>query len=190
MCHTLELGGYLAYVRILYPKRIKLASRAYECVFEGCATNSKAYRFYNINAHNIIESNDADFYETKFPFKLRNSGGTSSTPIRTELDKSSEVEPRRSKRARTVKDFGSDFSVFTIEEGPLNLQEALSSLDADFWREAINDEMDSLESNKTWHLTDLPPGCKSIGCKWVLKKKLKPNGTIDKYKARLVARGF
>ena len=50
--------------------------------------------------------------------------------------------------------------------------------------------MDSLESNKTWHLADLPPGCKSIGCKWVLKKKLKPDGTIDKYKARLVAKGF
>ena len=130
------------------------------------------------------------FYETKFPFKLRNSGGTTSMPIRTELNKSSEVEPRRSKRARTVKDFGSDFSAFTIEEDPLNLQEALSSIDADFWREAINDEMDSLESNKTWHLTDLPPGCKSIGCKWVLKKKLKPDGTIDKYKARLVAKGF
>ena len=167
-----------------------MASRAYECVFIGYAINSKAYRFYDLNAHNIIESNDADFYETKFPFKLRNSGGTSSTPIGTELDKSSEVEPRRSKRARTIKDFGSDFCAFTIEEDPINLQEALSSLDADFWQEAINDEMDSLESNKTWHLVDLPPGCKSIGCKWVLKKKLKPDGTIDKYKARLVAKGF
>ena len=39
----------LAYVRIPDPKRIKLASRAYECVFIGYAVNSKAYRFYNIN---------------------------------------------------------------------------------------------------------------------------------------------
>ena len=39
-------------------------------------------------------------------------------------------------------------------------------------------------------MEDLPPGCKSIGCKWVLKKKLKPDGIIDKYKARLVAKGF
>ena len=51
-----------------------------------------------------------------------------------------------------------------------------------FWQEATNDEMDSLESNKTWHLVDLFSGCKSIGCKWVLKKKLKSDGTIDKYK--------
>ena len=36
----------------------------------------------------------------------------------------------------------------------------------------------------------MPSGCKPIGCKWILKKKLKPDGTVDKYKARLVAKGF
>ncbi|RZB91995.1 Retrovirus-related Pol polyprotein from transposon TNT 1-94, partial [Glycine soja] len=101
-----------------------------------------------------------------------------------------DIEPRRGKRARIVKDYGPDYMAYTLEEDPSNLQEALSSLDADLWQEAINDEMDSLESNKTWHLVDLPPGCKPIGCKWILKKKLKPDGTVDKYKARLVAKGF
>ena len=50
--------------------------------------------------------------------------------------------------------------------------------------------MQSLISNRTWKLVDLPPGCKTIGCKWVLKEKLKPDGSIDKFKARLVAKGF
>ena len=50
--------------------------------------------------------------------------------------------------------------------------------------------MESLISNKTWKLVDLPPGCKTIGCKWVLRKKLKSDGSIDKYKPRLVAKGF
>ena len=54
----------------------------------------------------------------------------------------------------------------------------------------MNDEINSLISNKTWKLVDLPPGCETIGCKWVLKKKLKPDGTIDKFKVRLVAKGF
>ena len=54
----------------------------------------------------------------------------------------------------------------------------------------MNDEMDSLQSNKTWKLVDLPTGCKTIGCKWVLKRKLKADGSIEKYKARLVAIGF
>ncbi|CAL9017449.1 unnamed protein product, partial [Prunus brigantina] len=134
----------------------------------------------------------------KFPFKLRNSGGSTSSNLSLSRNNESRgielsepnVEPRKSKRARTAKDFGSDFYIYTLEQDPTTLQEALSSLDADLWQEAINDEMDSLESNKTWHLVDLPPGCKTIGCKWILKKKLKPDGSIEKYKARLVAKGY
>ena len=151
----------------------------------------------------IIESNDADFYETKFPFLSRDSGGNSgganmnTTPDHNPVIRNSDeniitdvTELRRSKRARTAKEYGPEYVVNTLEEDPSNLKEALSSLDADLWQEAINDEMDSLQSNDTWHLTELPPGCKPIGCKWILKKKLKPDGTVDKYKARLVAKGF
>ena len=50
--------------------------------------------------------------------------------------------------------------------------------------------MKSLISNRTCKLVDFPPGCKTIGCKWVLRKKLKPDGSMDKFKARLVAKGF
>jgi hypothetical protein len=45
-------------------------------------------------------------------------------------------------------------------------------------------------SNATWEITDCPNRCKPIGCKWILKKKLRPDGTIKKYKARLVAKRF
>ena len=50
--------------------------------------------------------------------------------------------------------------------------------------------MESLLSNKTWKLVDLPTSCKTIGYKWVLRRKLKSDGTIDKYKARLVTKGI
>ena len=80
--------------------------------------------------------------------------------------------------------------VFNIEENPKNLKETLTSLDAIFWKEAANDKMESLISNRNQKLVDLPPGYKAIGCKWVLRKKLKLNGSIDKFKARLVAKGF
>ncbi|GAU49932.1 hypothetical protein TSUD_408340 [Trifolium subterraneum] len=196
----LRTWGCLAYVRKPDPKRVKLASRAYECVFIGYAANSKAYRFYDLNEKVIIESNDADFYENKFPFKSRNSGATeqdnipesSHVPVIPNAESNDEVETelRRSKRVRVAKDYGPDYAAYTLNEDPANLQEALSSKDADLWQEAINDEMDSLESNKTWHLVDFPPGCKPIGCKWILKKKLKPDGTVEKYKARLLAKGF
>ena len=37
---------------------------------------------------------------------------------------------------------------------------------------------------------NLPPGCKPLGYKWIFKRKMKTNGSIDKYKARLVVKGF
>ena len=66
----------------------------------------------------------------------------------------------------------------------------MSSLDEDLWQEVIHDKIDSSESNMTLHLVDLPHVCKPIACKSVLKKKLKSDGTIDKYKVLLVAKGF
>ncbi|KAL0292269.1 UNVERIFIED_CONTAM: Retrovirus-related Pol polyprotein from transposon TNT 1-94 [Sesamum angustifolium] len=66
----------------------------------------------------------------------------------------------------------------------------MASLEAKQWKEAVKSEMDSIVSNGTWVLVDLPPGCTTIGCKWIFKKKLKPDGSIDNFKARLVAKGF
>jgi hypothetical protein len=57
-------------------------------------------------------------------------------------------------------------------------------------REAIQNEMDSILSNGTWELSERPHDCKPVGCKWVFKKKLRPDGTIEKYKARFVAKDY
>jgi hypothetical protein len=59
-----------------------------------------------------------------------------------------------------------------------------------FWKEVVNDEMDSILSNNTWIPVDLPPDSKSIGCKWVFKRKYNTDGSIQTFKARLVAKGF
>jgi hypothetical protein len=50
--------------------------------------------------------------------------------------------------------------------------------------------MDSIMSNGTWKVVDRPYGCQPIGCKWIFKKKLRPEGTIERYKARLVAKRY
>ena len=44
--------------------------------------------------------------------------------------------------------------------------------------------------NHIWEIVDLPPGAKTIGCKWIFKRKLKSDWSIKKYKAYLVAKGF
>lgn len=58
------------------------------------------------------------------------------------------------------------------------------------WLEAMNKELQALDSNHTWDLVDLPPGKKAIGSRWVFKVKLKADGSLERCKARLVAKGF
>ena len=66
----------------------------------------------------------------------------------------------------------------------------MASRDLAFWKEAMNDEMDSVLSNNTWVLVDLPTGSKPIGCKWVFRRKYNTNGSVQTFKVRLVAKGF
>jgi hypothetical protein len=80
--------------------------------------------------------------------------------------------------------------VYLVNDTPRTIDEAHSSLDADYWKEAIKSEIDSIMSNGTWEVGSRPYGCKPIGYKWVFKKKLRPDGTIEKYKASLVAKGY
>jgi hypothetical protein len=54
----------------------------------------------------------------------------------------------------------------------------------------MKSEIDALELNKTWQLTSLPPDKMAIGCKWVCKLKLKADGSLERYKARLVVKGY
>ncbi|KAK2438598.1 putative mitochondrial protein [Trifolium repens] len=70
---------------------------------------------------------------------------------------------------------------------PVNIKDALQS---SVWKAAMIDELKSIEKNQTWELVKLPNGKKTIDLKWVYKTKLNPDGSISKYKARLVARGF
>lgn len=73
---------------------------------------------------------------------------------------------------------------------PSSFSEAMESSDAHLWKAAIQEEYDSLMSNKTWYLTTLPPNRTSIKSRWVFKVKPGVNGSSPRYKARLVAKGF
>ena len=97
---------------------------------------------------------------------------------------------RKSKRERKETNLGDDFYTFLVDKSPRSYKEAKNSLDALLWKEAINSEIESIMHNHTCEIADLPPSTKTIGRKWIFKRKLKPNGSIEKYKALLVAKGF
>lgn len=54
----------------------------------------------------------------------------------------------------------------------------------------MDEEMRALEKNRTWEMVDLHRGKEPVGCKWVFTIKYKVNGTIKRYKTRLVAKGY
>ena len=67
-------------------------------------------------------------------------------------------EPRRSKWANVVNDFGSDFLTYNVENGPLTFRHAMDSSESRHRNGVVKSEIDSIVSNGTWELVDLPPG--------------------------------
>ncbi|KAM0984150.1 hypothetical protein ACFX14_011746 [Malus domestica] len=58
------------------------------------------------------------------------------------------------------------------------------------WQVAMQEEIDALHSQKTWSLVPLPPNKNLVGCKWIYKIKKHADGSVARYKARLVAQGY
>ncbi|GJV98308.1 zinc finger, CCHC-type containing protein [Tanacetum coccineum] len=161
----------------------------------------------SVSINSIIESRDAIFDENIFSLVPRPSlrilngtedigGSVVPKEVTKEVVQQPKLELRKSKRNRTPKDFGPEFQLYLIEgardevfdqhsyffnvdNNPKTFDEAMKSQDVAFWKEAINDEMDSIMGNNTWVLADLPPGCKPLGCKWIFKRKLKYHKTAD-----------
>ncbi|CAH9077886.1 unnamed protein product [Cuscuta epithymum] len=77
-------------------------------------------------------------------------------------------------------------SALSASKEPTSYHEAVRDPN---WREAMQREIKALEQTGTWRVQPLPPGKKAIFCKWVFKIKYKTDGTIARYKARLVVCG-
>ncbi|KAJ0592862.1 putative RNA-directed DNA polymerase [Helianthus annuus] len=78
-------------------------------------------------------------------------------------------------------------TAITKNDEPKNYKQATQDTR---WCEAMQKEIKALEKNKTWTLEQLPKGKKARDSKWVYKIKFKPNGEVERYKARFVAKGF
>jgi hypothetical protein len=215
LCYLRTLNC-LAKVNVPINKKRKLGPKTLDCVVLGYAHDSTAYRFLvikseilDVHIDTFLESRDVTFFENIFPMKnlydmsnlpanvladtspepskIFDHAEHTPEPIHGEIDSEA---PKRSKRPRTAKSFGDNFTIYLMDDTAKTIVKTFASPDVDDWKEAVHSEMNSILSNETWEMVDRPYGCKHVGCKWVFKKKIMPDGTVDKYKARLVAKGY
>ena len=79
------------------------------------------------------------------------------------------------------------FALYCHVDDPIHFEEEIKDKK---WIEAMDEEMNVVERNKTWDLVELPKGKEVIGVKWVYNTKCNAEGKIERHKARLVVKGY
>ena len=199
-------------------ERTKLDDRSEKLVFIGYDGKSKGYKLYDPVNRKIVVSRDVMFDEDAswnwevhedsvnefFPFFDEDNQGeetgqpavpTTTPNTSSSASSSSGTSNEGSRRTRTFQELYentevmNDISMLCLlaETTPLSFEEANKEKK---WRQAIEEEIRAIERNDTWELTSLPAGQKSIGVKWIFKEKKNAKGAVEKYKARLVVKGY
>lgn len=201
----LRAFGCQAFAHIPKDERKKLDAKSRRCILLGYGNETKGYRLYDQQKGKMFLSRDVEFNERKCGFEKEQSESNSLEPVEVgtsgddenptndshDTTPSPEVLPllRRSEREkRAPVYYGMSSRVTTIE--PLTVNEALSSPDKEKWLGAMKNEMESLSTSEVWDLVELPKGRNAVGCKWVFKTKVNEDGSLNRFKARLVAQGF
>lgn len=208
----LRAFGCTAYAHVPKVERHKLDYKSRKCVMLGYSDNRKGYRLYDIERKKVIHSRDVVFNEavmpgTQFeedaPIKyveleiqdeptITVETDTPDNSTEQQIPTDPEATVRRSTRPknRTLR-YGYDTTMVSTEQllDPSSVAEAKSLQDRDQWEKAMDREMNSLRSNDVWDLVEPPPNGRIVGSKWLFKRKVNEDGTMERYKARLVAQG-
>ncbi|KAL5823214.1 hypothetical protein ACOSQ4_021114 [Xanthoceras sorbifolium] len=209
----LRVFGCISYVHIDSAKRSKLDAKSKKCVFVGYGGDEFGYRFWDYENRKIIRSRDVIFNENLM-YKDRSIAESSSSTTEAETKEFAEFEEisgsdvqispetvqeepsapelRRSSRVpKPIQRYSPSLHYLLLTDSgePECYDEAMQVEDSVKWESAMRDEMDSLMSNQTWELAELPPGKKALHNKWVFRIKEEHNGN-KRYKARMVVKGF
>ncbi|KAE8680077.1 hypothetical protein F3Y22_tig00111392pilonHSYRG00241 [Hibiscus syriacus] len=176
----LRVFGCISYVHIDSAERSKLDAKSNKCVFVGYGGNEFSYRFWDYENRKIIRSRDVIFNENVM-YKDRSTVESSSPNTEAETKEFVEFEE--------ISRNDVQINPEAVQEEPECYDEAMQVEDSVKWESSMKDEMDSLMSNQTWELAELPPGKKALHNKWIYKIKEEHDGS-KRYKARLVVKGF
>jgi hypothetical protein len=137
----------------------------------------------------ILPANEPQSLVHRSPvFNRRNTPESSSTPPSA----SSSEEPRRMRNLEELYDVtqvmeDTTLFCFFAYNDPLSFNEAIIE---EKWIKAMDEEIHVIEKSDTWKLTNLPGNKKAIGVKWVYKTKKNAKGEVQRFKARLVTKGY
>ena len=124
------------------------------------------------------------------PTSAMGSGGTGFALGSSTDNNSSGTVLRSGRVSKPPSEWWKTLSVTVKPIEPSTYEEAITCQDADLWQAAMAEELSGLASNDTWELATPPPGTKPIPVKWIYKIKYDGSGNIERYKARLVVKGF
>ncbi|UYV61328.1 hypothetical protein LAZ67_1004381 [Cordylochernes scorpioides] len=214
----LKAFGCLAYSHIPRERRRKLDHRACRCILVGYSTQTRGYRLWCPELQKVIETKHVRFDESKIGLEWTkiveeteperynhvwlepetNHDNDLKNELPSNLD-SVGVEdtlPQPSTSKNIVRNpYGRkgkprvELNFLDVTE-PQSFEEAVQSPEAMYWRKAMEDELRVLQERGTWELSTLPLGKKPISSRWVYKVKTNESGNVERFKARLVARGF
>ena len=81
-------------------------------------------------------------------------------------------------------------STNSTPDAPATYRDAVRGANGKAWREACVEELQSLIDNKVYRMVDRPKHKKVIGVRWVLRVKVQYDGEVERYKGRVVAKGY
>lgn len=191
----LRAFGCQAYAQIPKDERKKLNSKSRKCILLGYGTEMKDYRLYDPQRQKVFYSRDVIFNEHECGLEKEFCQPEGERYVKLELSNDEETvtddspEPvlRRSERERRPPNYYGVWTSVSEAKEPTTVNDALSSPDKKKWLDA---EIDSLHRNNVWDLVELPKDRKAVGSKWVFKVKVSADGSVERYKACLVAQGF
>ena len=149
----------------------------------------------SINDHGLINDHGEDpheaYHEEEDPINTHDKNPFENNNGQEDpINANGELQIRRGTKVERPSQRFLD-SINSIDENePLSLKDVLNKQDRAKWKEAIKMEYKSLMDKKTWDLVQLPQDRQPLGCKWIFKIKREADGSLDKCKAKLVAKGY
>ncbi|KAL4376447.1 hypothetical protein GQ457_02G008830 [Hibiscus cannabinus] len=196
-----KVFGSVAYAHIPDQRRTKLEDKSKRYIFIGYDEKTKGYKLLDPISKKVVVSRDVRVNEasewdwnnsTEMIIEVGESSIAAATTAATTTTTTDDEDESRQPRMRSLQDlYDSTDEVHLVcllsDAENISFEEAMRD---EKWQIAMDEEIEAIDRNNTWELTDLPKGSQPIGVKWVFKKKMNAQGEIERYKARLVAKGY